>query len=399
MLRRLSLLGSISFGHGVAWGLVSTFVLVLTNAGLSPFQLSKIQSAIWIPWVCKPFIAPWIERMPITRFGRQRPVMVVTGIGLVLSVLGIVGVSPAASLPTLIALFVLQNVFAAVQDVSLSVVLLQQVPEPERGTSYGVVSATKIAGVLLGGPAFMALSPRWGLTPLVWVAAACALLPLALVLRMDDPGRDSEKDGMLRSLLKAFSPRSTRIAAGLALCFLAGEGLLTSITFPLYKNELHLSDDRISFLTATATVLGAACALLGGWASDRLGRTRVIVVATVIYALSEFMFGLGRVYWTTPGFVLAYTIINAMAAGTVFAAIIPLFMSYCQPGVAATQFQVFVALYNLRSAWTIPVGGWLAKQWPVSTLFVVAAGLDVLPLMLLVFLTSQAKSNVHTAKS
>jgi MFS transporter, PAT family, beta-lactamase induction signal transducer AmpG len=387
MLRRLSLLGSIAFGHGVAWGLVSTLVLVLTNAGLSPAQLSKIQSVIWIPWVCKPLIAPWIERMPITRFGRQKPVMVLTGVGLALSVLAIAGVSPAASLSTLIGLSVLQNVFAAVQDVSLSVVLLEQVPEVERGTSYGVVSAAKIAGVLLGGPAFMALSPRWGLTPLVWVAAASVLLPFVFVLRMHDPARVPAADGLFRSLLQAFSPRSTRIAAALALCFLAGEGLLTSITFPLYKNELHLSDDRVSFLTATATVLGAVCALLGGWASDRLGRRRVIVVATIIYALTELTFGLGRSHWSTSGFVLVYTVINAMAAGTVFAAIIPLFMSYCQPGVAATQFQVFVSLYNLRSAWTIPVGGWLAKQWPASTLFIVAAGLDVLPLLLLLVLT------------
>jgi len=384
MRRRILLLGSLSFGHGVAWGLCSTLVLVLTNAGMSPLQLSRLQSLIWIPWACKPLLAPLVERMPMTRFGRQRPFMLLSGLGLAMSILAIIGISPVASFSVLVGLSVLQNVFAAAQDVSLSVVMLEQVPESERGTTYGVVSATKMAGVLLGGPAFMWLAPRLGLTPLLCVAAVCALLPFLFVLRMRDPERPPSQHGLWRSLWQAFSPWQARLAAVLALCFLTGEGLLTSVMFPFYKNELQLSDDRVSMLTATATVLGALCSLFGGWASDRLGRMRVIVFSTLVYALSELCMGLGGAYWHAPGFVMGYTVVNAMAAGTVFAAIIPLYMSHCQPGVAATQYQVFMALYNFRSTWTIALGGFLAKQLSVPTLFVIAAAMDVLPLLLLV---------------
>jgi PAT family beta-lactamase induction signal transducer AmpG len=90
--------------------------------------------------------------------------------------------------------------------------------------------------------------------------------------------------------------------------------------------------------------------------------------------------------------------VGGIAAGVVYTATLALFMDLTNPRLAATQFQIYMALLNAKDAWALKVGGRLAERIPAPAMFGLSAIIEVLPLVLLPWLDAR-RAQADFAKS
>jgi MFS family permease len=93
-----------------------------------------------------------------------------------------------------------------------------------------------------------------------------------------------------------------------------------------------------------------------------------------------------RGLWGHFPFQLAFTVAAGFASGLVNATTLALFMDLTNPRLGATQFQIYMALLNIKDAWGQKLGGRLAEHMSAPALFGLSAIVELLPLAMLPWL-------------
>jgi MFS family permease len=151
----------------------------------------------------------------------------------------------------------------------------------------------------------------------------------------------------------------------------------------------------VATLSTVGSAVAALAAIAGGAPSGRIGRRRALVVGWAGVAAFNLAFVLCRGMWASYAFQLGFAATSAVASGIVYASLLALFMDLAHPRLAATHFQVSMALLNLRGVWGNRLGGRLAERVAPATMFGAGAILELLPLVLLPWLNpKKAKAGV-----
>ncbi|WP_172254035.1 MFS transporter [Saccharibacillus deserti] len=98
-----------------------------------------------------------------------------------------------------------------------------------------------------------------------------------------------------------------------------GIGLVVPI-MPTYMNTLHIGGSIVGLLVATFSVSQLICSPMAGRMSDKLGRKKVIIAGMLIFAISEFLFGMANAPWLL--------FVSRILGGVGAALIMPAVMAY-----------------------------------------------------------------------
>jgi MFS transporter, PAT family, beta-lactamase induction signal transducer AmpG len=395
---RLVLFGGLYFAQGVPWGFVTvTMVLRLSRLGLGPAAVGSLVALAQLPWTFKPLAGPLVDRVSFGRWGRRRPLLLATLASMAASLLVLGELDPRGAPPLFAAMIVAHNAFAALQDVATDALALDLLPQAERGRANGVMSAAKYAGVLAGGPglAWVASAASWHAACVA--ATALLLLPVLLVVGAVEPARPAVRPRLVRETVRSFALRVTALAAVFTLVSGATDQFLYPTVVPLLRRRLALPDTQVSLLVTMAAMTGVAGALMGGVLADAIGRRRTIAIGAGLLAAAHLAFAGAAPLWTHLPVVIAYLIASGLASGTLYAATLAFCMDLTNPRVAATQFQIYMALLNVRLSWASYVGGRLGETLPAPTMFALAAALELAPLALLPALDARRAAEAFRA--
>jgi PAT family beta-lactamase induction signal transducer AmpG len=260
----------------------------------------------------------------------------------------------------------------------------------ERGRANGIMAAGKYTGVVVGGQGLVWIANTVGWPAAFGAAVVLLLLPAALIVRLRESPRSSERGPRLLPLMKrSFLVRVVLLALVFAFVSDLSDYLLSPLTFPLFQRQLGYSDQWLATLATLTGLAGVAGSLLGGVLGDRMGRRRAVVIACVGVALTDFVFASGRAHWPSTAFVLAISLVGALASGMVFSASVALFMDLTNPRLGATQFQLYMSVSNLRSSAATYAGGRLADRVSPQSMFAFAGVLELIPLLMLPLLDAR----------
>ncbi|BCW91138.1 Sialic acid transporter NanT [Alphaproteobacteria bacterium SO-S41] len=157
---------------------------------------------------------------------------------------------------------------------------------------------------------------------------------------------------------------------------------LISVLLPNIKNELHISDSQIGFLTGAAFALFyASLGLPLGWLAERVNRTRLISVALVTWSAMT----------AASGFATSFLALMALRVGVAVGEAGGSPPSY---GMIADSFArtnrtfamaVFTSAGAIGGFLALFVGGWIDQFWGWRVAFFAAGafGLALLPFILL----------------
>jgi PAT family beta-lactamase induction signal transducer AmpG len=387
---RLLIFGGLYFAQGVPWGFFTVaIVLRLASLGLSPAGLGDLMFVASLPWAGKPVIGLLVDRLSFGRLGRRRPFILLAEAGMALSLLAMAFANPIADRPLFSSLLFLHNLLAAAQDVGTDALAIDLLAENERSRANGIMSASKFAGVVLGGQGLLWVASVAGWPAAFGLAIALLLVPATLVLGVRESPLPEQRPRLLGLTLRAFSSRVVVLAAAFALVVDLADSLTFPLTYPLFRNQLGFSEQQVASLATLGGIAGALGSLLGGVLGDRLGCRRALLGACLGVGGLNLAFSACQGLWGVYPLQLAYTTVEGILVGVVYATSLALFMDLTNPRVAATQFQVYMALLNVKDAWAQKLGGRLAERMSAPAMFGLGAIVEVLPLLLLPWLDAR----------
>jgi PAT family beta-lactamase induction signal transducer AmpG len=387
---RLLIFGGLYFAQGVPWGFFTVaIVLRLASLGLSPAGLGDLMFVASLPWAGKPVIGLLVDRLSFGRLGRRRPFILLAEAGMALSLLAMAFANPIADRPLFSSLLFLHNLLAAAQDVGTDALAIDLLAENERSRANGIMSASKFAGVVLGGQGLLWVASVAGWPAAFGLAIALLLVPATLVLGVRESPLPEQRPRLLGLTLRAFSSRVVVLAAAFALVVDLADSLTFPLTYPLFRNQLGFSEQQVASLATLGGIAGALGSLLGGVLGDRLGCRRALLGACLGVGGLNLAFSACQGLWGVYPLQLAYTTVEGILVGVVYATSLALFMDLTNPRLAATQFQVYMALLNMKDAWAQKLGGRLAERMSAPAMFGLGAIVEVLPLLLLPWLDAR----------
>jgi PAT family beta-lactamase induction signal transducer AmpG len=391
---RLALFAGLYFAQGVPWGFFTVAIMLrLATMGLGPAAIGEISSVAWLPWTLKPLLGPLVDRVSFGRFGRRRPYILLAELGMALSLLAMSFVDPARSLGLFSVILFTHNLFAAAQDVGTDALAIHLLPPHERGSANGFMSAGKFAGVVVGGQGLLYVAHVAGWRVAYLVAIALLLVPAVLVLPVRESDATRKPEHLMRDALRLLSRRVVVLAAIFAVVIDASDSFLFPLVYPLLTKQLAFSEQQVATLSTIGGAVAALSSIGGGVLSDRWGRRRTLVFACLGVAGLNAVFACLWPLWGNYAFQVTFAVAGAVVSGVVYASNLALFMDLVHPRVAATQFQLYMALQNTRGFWGNRLGGWTAERLSAPRMFGLGAAIEVLPLVLLPFLDPRQVKN------
>ncbi len=417
---RLFAFFSLYVTEGIPLGFAAIAVATqLRRQGVGPAEIGAFVASFYLPWAFKWAFGPLVDVFRSQRFGHRRAWILGTQIMLALTLLSLIAVPMPSGLGLFTAILLVHNTFGAIQDVAIDSLAVNTLSEDERGLANGLMFAGAAVGQAIGGAGVLFMIAYTGFqASFFMVAGAIVLVTIFIVLPMKEAVGESIATipGMSRmrravAEMKAFAVESFRSFIGTRSAFagvffaLLPAGAM-SLGLALQSNlavEFGMNDDEVGLLNLSTSIVSAACMVLGGWLSDKLGRriTLAFYLAGMSLPIVYLMWVLqthGYVMPRAPGgaplpdllFALwvssiAYAVFQGLMYGTRTA----IMMDITNPRVAATQFTAYMAMMNLAIAIAASWQGVAVEAWGYPITLAVDAITGLLCILLLPALKRQ----------
>jgi PAT family beta-lactamase induction signal transducer AmpG len=393
--------------QGIPTGFITiTLAAFLADKGYSAGAVAQLMAINYVPWGVKVLYGPWLDRYKHSAMGRQRPWLLVAQSGMLVS-LGILFAVPGVEIgiAPIAAIIFVYNLFGALQDVATDALAVDLLDADEYGFVSGTMWSSKIVGISIGGAGMGTVLSQYGWRPAIGIQLvlllAAVLLPLLVKERPNDRylarlvptdgGREIPNDASFESvrdvvdqIVDTFRRSREAVLAGLAL--LAAVPTRMMVTYgPVFTvQSLGWTDAGYSqFAGGPALIAGAVGAVSGGWLADRLGRRRVVRGAVLGIMGTFLLFGLSKPWWSTTGVVVAFLLLGMFFDMTLRMALQAIYMDTTSEAVMATQFTIYMTLGNMSNVVGSGVITPLDALFDAQSIFFWAAGLGVIPLLLL----------------
>jgi len=318
-----------------------------------------------------------------SRWGKRTPNILIGSL-LTLPLIGLCAIFYPPGMALIVIGFVGMQFFTNVANGAWWPLLVDVVPEKQRGTASGFHGLFTLIGAALGIVVISYLNQK-GLTSLaLWVIAivfAISGVITVLVIRgKDKPAADEQKVSLLMVIRKMFTVR-TRVAVFLwvVLCaFLANMGMNSLQFFARYFFEVYFPkfspDLGFALMGGISLVFTMISAVVCGILSDKIGRRMLILVSLYVSAVATILMGL------IDNFVVFMVLAAIRAAATgPLVAVIPALTSGLAPEEEAGQYMAYSNLSTgLSGAISALVFGVILTTMTKTTfviLFVISAAL------------------------
>lgn len=388
-------------------GFASGMPLLLTGSVLG-YWMSRVGvnletigvfALVGMPYAFKFVWAPLVDHTPLPLLdrwlGRRRSWMLLSQVGLLLSILALAFSDPLVAPWATATAAVAIAFFSATQDIVVDAYRIEILDDDEQGAG----SATTQLGYRIAlwiVDAMALLLPSVLPWPIVFCAiAALVLVGMATVLRAREPAIARPHAGSPGQWLQqaAVAPfaefmayRGWVVILLFALLYKFGDAIGGTMARPFF-NELGFTGPQIFGVTKSfgiaATILGA---VVGGVVVARYGLIRALLIGGVLQAVTNLLFA-WQAHAGADLVVLTIAISADNFTGSLGSiAFVAYLSSLCTAGMAGTQYALLTSLMAFGRTTMSAGGGWLAAQTGWPTFWVVTTLLAAPGLLLLLWL-------------
>lgn len=402
-MHKLSPLFALYFAQGLPFGFQATaFPLLLRERGVS-LEAIGFASLLSAPWLLKALWAPLVDRFGNARFGRRKSWIVPMQAGLALTALL---AAQTEHTPTLAALILLMNVFAATQDIAVDALAVSWLDAAQLGPANALQVGGYKLGMLTGGGLLVWASASTGWTGLFYAIAALMTLVMAISLCIRETASEQTTDAplrtieMVRRLGRAIKRPQTAAVITIVTTYKLGESMADAMWKPMLLDR-GFSSAEIGLWAGTfgllASLVGSG---LAGFAVRAAGVPVVLLWTAVVRTV-----GVAGEWWigSTPQAsavsVIGVTCLEHLAGGALTTVLFALMMGHTDREIGATHYTLLASLEVWGKLPLAALSGIVAVQIGYSGLFGVATGLCIAFALLVRILLTQLSvtSNVATA--
>ena len=369
--------------------LLSLLPAWLKSEGVSLKEIGLF-ALIGLPFTWKFIWAPLFDRFTLP-LGRRRGWLLLTQIGLLLTLPVFGFFHPQLDISTIAFFCVLVAFLSSSQDVVLDAYRRELLPDVELGLGNAVhVNAYKIAS-LVPGSLSLILADHMDWSSVFMITALFMLPGLVMTLLISEPTLKNATPKTLRAaVVEPFQEFITRNGLKSALTVLLfiflyklGDSMATALATPFYL-EMGFSKTEIGLVAKNAglwpSVIGG---MLGGIWMMRLGINR----ALWIFGAVQMIAILGFAWLATVGHSLPWLAmvigLEALGVGLGTAAFVAYIAQTTNPLYTATQFALFTSLAAVPRTFANAATGYLVDYFGWVQFFVLCFALAIPGMLLL----------------
>jgi len=378
------LLGTLYLSQGLPFGFFSQALPTILRERGAELSVVGLSSLLALPWAVKFAWAPYVDRSPGVLWGRRlgrRKSWIVPLQATVVVLLAAAAFAPdQGALGALLTFAFGANCVAALQDTATDGLAVELLTRSERGMGNGVQVAGYRVGMILGGGGLLVLLARSNWRTSFLVAAAILALASVPVVKYDEPdapcaerSRSGWLDGLHAPGMLAWIP--------LAAIYKFGDAMASAMVRPLLVDR-GLTLEEIGWLLGaggfTAGLLGA---LVGGWATGRIGRKRALLAFGLVQACAA-----GAYVFLTPALASMahssawlWVVCSAehFAGGMATAALFTVMMDRSRARHASTDYTLQASTVVIASGVAASASGFLAQSIGYLSFFVACGALSL----------------------
>jgi PAT family beta-lactamase induction signal transducer AmpG len=379
---------SLYFTYGIN-GVFLNLILPLyfLDQGMSPALITIVISIMWIPLYIK-FVWGGIVDYFI-RYGRK-PFIVSSGLLTVFCLFILSFLNPINALVPFVIIELISWIGVGVLTISLDALVISTTAETERGKINGIMYAAQNVG-LAGGALLLPFIAKTLGYNMVFLTTGLIILPIVLfplIIQEKKIVKKPQKVGTL--LIQEFKKRTTLVIAIFAVLVMMSSGMIL-LTAPIWMNTgLKLDITQVGLVTMLFTIAIAIGSIIGGILADKLGRktTLYILIFSSVFFTVLIIFANSWEYFT-----LIYCIIGFLQGGYT-SAVVAIFYDVTNPRIAATQYAIFISLFNFGIMIAQTLSGPLYVMLGVSRVFLYSAWIFG-PALLILYFIRLKKSDIH----
>ena len=374
---RFSTVCTLYFAQGVPWFFVAgaLVIFLVDNGSMDDEQKRALISAGMLPWIVgKLVLGPIIDRYQIPAMGRRRPWVLLSQLGMILTMAAFLLVEdPAEDLEMLGLFFLIHNIFAALQDVSSDALAVDMLADEELPLANGLMFVAKGLGAMFAMIVLLRVLSdsnfQAALMVQIAVLSLVMLVPLFILERPGDKRFPWSNDGsdenassqdvmtfgeILAGFKGAVSNRTAKMALLLCTVMWIGGGMGTGlgvIDFQwefLFVEDLKWDAQDFADFRAVpiffATMLGF---LIGGFLGSKFGSKRTLTYAVAVGTVMTVAWSLLRSNWTDSGFMMQIWLLWTLVWAIVGANLLAFLMSVTTKDIGGTQFSIYMTLINV----------------------------------------------------
>lgn len=353
----------LGFSSGLPLALTgSTLQAWMTQAGVSVVTIGAF-TLIGLPYVWKVLWAPVLDRFIPPLWGRRRGWILVTQLGLCITLFILAQLHPQAQ-PALIGVLALLIAFiSASQDIAIDAYRTDILLPDERGLGAAAyIFAYRIAMLISGGLALIFADHfGWRITYEI-MAVLMGLSILSTYFAPEIPENITAPKTFLDAVVKPLKDLMTRDKIILIILFIMFYKFGDAVALALMSNFLlhglgfTLTDVGIAFKTFGffATIVGA---FTGGALLTRMPLFRALLLFALLQAFSNLMFMFLAMAGKNYFIMFSSIFIEAFCSGMGTAAFVAFIMAICDHHYTATQYACFSGIAAMGRVLIGPIAG------------------------------------------
>ena len=408
---------SLYFAQGVPQG-ISFYALPtwLATHGYSPTDLAKYAAVVTLPWSFKIIAAPLMERISYLPMGRRRAWMMFGQVGIVVALFLMSTISkPEESISALMAFGFAISLFSIFQDIAMDGLAIDTLPADEQARANGLMWGAKVIGIAASVVLTSILLDSWGFSKAVLLFSSVILIVMIVPIIIKE--RSGEKrfpwskgvtspevlniqvknwKALFKDIGKVIILPSSLLFIVVAFSTGIGKGLLDATLPVMTVQKLGWADEDYTKLFAMTTIVSGLIGMsLGGFLIDKLGKIKMIAI--LVLTVIPLIMGMSLLHdkWADPGVMPTFMFIFYIIDTFIIISIFALAMNLCWKPISATQFTLYMALYNLGISTGARIMGVLKEifEWQNVILFY------FVPMVILFTLTRFINIKKHVTKT
>ena len=409
---------SLGFSAGLPLALVfGTFFFWLREAGIDRTTIGFL-SWVGMAYTFKWAWSPLVDRLPIpllTRaLGRRRSWLIVSQLVIAGALVGMALNDPKLALAPAVWCAIAVAFGSATQDIALDAFRIESADDERQAA----LSATYLAGyrmaMIWSGAGALLIAARaevpnaalyqhdaWQTAYLVMAAS---MLPgMLTVLLSKEPAQravPASRNAMewlqgalvepFADFLKRYGKQAVLILALIAI-YRISDVVLGIMAYPFYVDLGFTKEEVAAVSKVYGVIMSLVGAFVGGVLAMRFGVMRVLMLGAVLSAASNLLYAWLASRGHDVGALVFVISADNLAGGIATAAFIAYMSSLTNVNYSATQYALFSSMMLLLPKFLAGYSGLFVDHFGYSSFFITTALLG-LPVLLLVWLASRAKS-------
>jgi len=366
-----------------AQGAVLSYFTALNSIYLLGFDLTMSQIGMigtigLIPLVLKIFLGMLSDRVSLFKWGHRKPYIIFGLLIQAACLLLVPLLNPARQYWLFAGLAFLLMTGMALYDTATDGLALDTTPLDEKGAIQGFMVGGRALGVVLisGVIGLLVENTSWLMAFIL--LAALSLIPLPLVLRVQEPARNKEQtfEWKAFSTFKAWPLIALGLVGVIYSLVINGANQIVN---PYLTERFGINISTAGLVTTVWGIGVVAGSVAGGKLTDKWGQNRSVWRAMLLSFFSILFLAFttqGWMIWPLVGlFGLAYGFYE-----TVYFAVA---MDRTDPRIAASMFSILMAVANIGTGIGLGLSGSLVDGVGFPLTFGILAGLNLLAIPLL----------------